>query len=73
MHTSTNLGIDDPDEMPQKVTFLQGLHCFLRPSIKRLSRKLIVFFLIIYFDLDICNRQPPNCLVSKQKEEPISA
>ena len=68
MHTLVNS--EDPDEMPHKVAFYQGLHYLLRQ--KQTSEEEYIFHLeFITYDLLIYTMNHPKFIVSNQKEESI--
>ena len=69
MDTFTNS--EDPDEMPHKVAFHEGLHF---AKVKKIVRLKIQFFFINYnlTLLDMYNGPEPKFFVSNQKDESIS-
>ena len=62
---------EDPDEMPRKAAFLQGLHCLQRK--KRSSEKIQFYLEIITCYPSIYTMEHPKFIVSNHKEESISA
>ena len=59
----------DPDEMPHKAAFHQGLHCLLRQN--QSSEKEIQYFLeIITHNLSIYTMDHPDLTVSSFMENP---
>ena len=58
---------EDPDEMPHKATFHQGLHCLLRQI--DLQKKVIKMFLFLYNTcIYTCTMDHPDLIVSNLLE-----
>ena len=66
----TVANFEDPDEMPHKAAFHQGLHCLLRQN--RVSVKEMQFYMeIIKFDFSIYSLDHPKFTVSNRGETPL--
>ena len=69
MGTITNS--EDPNEMPHKVTFHQGMHCLSRQNRSSEKTKYIYIFLIITCNPSIYTMDHPDLTVSYSMENSI--